>query len=260
MSSNPRALFNRHFNLLLAFIALSFFFPYGTAEAGVFDWCAKLVYKKAPRPEVAYVDFYKQKIPVPVGLKPEAFSEWLEAIKQSDFLQALVVFGSRTHFSFGYLPYADSDLDTFVFFLPGSPLGALTALGRHSHLTSHRVSLIHPHCDFNQAIREREFLFPHTLEEERRIFNWIESRMFNWLPIWGRDHRTAYRELLYVENPYISQKERELLERGAFSLFTPGPRILSINKEAIILLREGPDNQSQRAMLKDSGFINIFTL
>lgn len=248
------------------FVALSIlasvFIGPSRAEAGVLSWCAAYLDRKQPaRPPVALVQFGGQAIIVPIGFEPEAFLEWLKAVYESELpFRALVLFGSRTHFSYGYLPEADSDLDVFVFFDPGAARGDLVKLGKHSSLLPCRVSLMSPNLDFNEGILDREFQFPASIREERAIFAYAERRPF-YLPAFVTgDPRSRYRDRLYALNPLISQAEREQLESGRFSLFMPPPRILSINKEAVILLRSGPDTLSQKAILEDSGFQHVFVL
>jgi predicted nucleotidyltransferase len=59
--------------------------------------------------------------PVPLGMSQSQFNELLELFKTDTAfrrLDAIMLFGSRTHFTFGHPPQKDSDLDVMYVFNP----------------------------------------------------------------------------------------------------------------------------------------------
>lgn len=233
-----------------------------TAQAGPWGWCLDRLYAlKAPvsRPEVQYVAYGEAQIPVPVGVPAEKFSEWLRAVAQTQPpYEALVVFGSRTHFSYGYLPEPSSDLDVLVFPGDHSARDIAEALRRHSFMLPCPVSVKRQYDNFQAAISKREFQFPASEEAERRFFFRAQRRAH--FSLFPRDERLEFRDLLYQSNPYITSSEREQWDRGGFSLFVPALVPLSIGKEAIVFLRPGPETAGQVETLKRAGFKNIFVM
>lgn len=205
----------------------------------------------------AFIDHGRQRIPVPIGVPATVFSDWLDDLAgMAPRVEAVVIFGSRTHFSHLYAPTPRSDLDVFAFLDEVSPLPVLPPWNR---FLAFPVSIAYPKWKFDQAITQREFLFPRSMEEERGLFAAVERPPFLWRWILPYDVRSAYQDNLYAKNPFITAEERNETECGRFEL-APRRRFLCINKEALFLLNGGPGVDQTIESLTRQGFVNVFRL
>ncbi len=54
-------------------------------------------------------------VPLPIGVSEDNFQNLLAFIQSQPYIETIAFFGSRTHFSYGYLPEPKSDLDLYAF-------------------------------------------------------------------------------------------------------------------------------------------------
>jgi hypothetical protein len=216
------------------------------------------------RPPASTVRFQHQEVLVPIGIEPEKFQVWLERLARvKPTSTAVVVYGSRTHFSYGYLPDSASDLGVQVFFqgVPITQRPVEVYADALQSLSPVRVSIVFPVTDFKQSLSERAFQFPATKEEDRLHFEATARKPILWLPFRHWDVRRAHRDRLYRYNPFIGAKERRLFAENAFNLFVMPPSVVSFSKEALIFLQQSdPESDAHQLALEKAGFTNIYQL
>lgn len=245
--------------------ALVLFLPLVGAEAHWRDlFCGARVSEK-DRPEIRKIQFQGHEIPVPIGISEEEFrirlGDWLQQFPTADLF---AVIGSRTHFTYGYLPVLEekneglSDIDVFVHYpWQERGVGPVTLVRTASREFKIRCSFITRNApNLSEFVRGREFQFPKSMQDDKDLHRRAEN---SWWRHWMKDVRNRFLDLYFEENPFVSRAERLQKAEGRISVRSP-LSLIAVHKEAIILLPKGPLSNDAEAVLRAAGFIYVFQI
>lgn len=217
------------------------------------------------RPEIRFMEFQGQKVPLPIGITEPEFRarihDWLAQFPTADLY---AVFGSRTHFTYGYLPVLDekspdlSDLDLLIHYpWLGTSAETVTFVRAASQEFKVKTSFITRNLpDLAQFVRNREFQFPQSMDAEKNLYQRARA---SWWRNWRDDERQRFLDLSFKENPFVHLAERRQRAEGRISVREPWA-VMSVNKEAIIFLPRGPHSEDAALTLRNAGFVHVFEI
>jgi hypothetical protein len=231
----------KRIKIFLLWMALSFAATVPTASEA--NWLCDILRRKQIEP-TEYVEFtgFSRKLPVPIGLKPQYFREYLEIMMADNSVGGLIFFGSRTHFDYGYQPKLRSDMDLMIFQKRGGVPDGMERSFAESERLGRMHSINSPalfqrrELSFEETIDNMKgsFAYPRTQDEEMRIFSEAAE---NASGVFRRS----------------SEKENVKDSMAQF----PGEKF-KFNKQSVIIVKSGEYKQEHLEFLRSHGFSNIF--
>jgi predicted nucleotidyltransferase len=200
-------------------------------------------------------------LPLPLGIAKGPFENLVKnAFIENSKLRSLIIFGSRTHFSYGYPPNDASDLDLLFVFDSNEDKKNYRGISLELK-DSFPVPLqtLLATLPAEKLFQGSEFSFPVSQAEERDLFHQAQYRPW----YLGKTERSSsrtrqeFRRLALERSPFISERERKWIKEGQFNLFMPPPTAMIVNKEAIILLRDEENSDSLLHSLRERDFQNV---
>lgn len=208
------------------------------------------------RPEPRVFAQGGKRIPIPFGLDQAQFlPNTLEIFRLSPSVRAIVYYGSRTHFDYGYLPEPTSDLDLLVLH-DGAPIADTyapkgTLLGAHFPVHT----LFRPAPDLEEAFQSRLFQFPSTREEDERLHELAHQKASGWF--FCSDWKISWNHLVAERNPLTLEGRLATGHVGHAAMFSKPPVILAVGKQAVIFMRRSSDTPEVLSLLRKAGFSSI---
>ena len=185
----------------------------------------------------------QKEIPTPIGISQKQLDELKEIfINHPDFaeLEAVVLFGSRTHFSYGYPPNEKSDLDVMFFFK--SQLDPITILDRSDILNKHLVPISEA-TGIHISQQIPSFI---TLK------SYIEFETSN--PPDFNQAQAIHNEMIEKAK---SQNWNRIQLKQAISSATHG---MITHRDRIILIRESAKSSLLKKQLEELGYSNVYLI
>ncbi|MFM8313650.1 MAG: hypothetical protein ACKOA8_05140 [Deltaproteobacteria bacterium] len=184
-----------------------------------------------------------QGIPTPMGMSQNQLNELIDIFKNNpDFsdVEAMVLFGSRTHFSYGYSPEQKSDLDVMFFFK--NPPSPLVLLDRSDVLNKHLI----PISKASGFPISQEIPSLITLKES------IEIEVPN--PPDFKRAQSIHSEM--IEKAKSENWSRTQLKK-AISAATHG---MVTHRDKIILIRDSATSRSFKKQLQELGYTHVYLI
>ncbi len=183
---------------------------------------------------------------VPLGLDPGLFKKFSERMLGIDGADALIIFGSRTHFTYGLPPMKDSDLDVVLLFhQPASEAQRQKARNLTLELEQElgfKVSL--PLEGWMSSLlggmqnSEPTFRYPMDAATEEAIMNEVIADSKSW---YFKSH----------------DRVKEAIDK-ARSVDANGYDKVKFNKEALIIVKPSIEAPKTMHKLREFGFRNLY--
>jgi hypothetical protein len=231
--------------LLFLGLPLAFGFTHRSEAATLCDLISEKAARTLPAVNIRGI---AGPVKVPIGVDPRHFKSFLEQTLSLKEVDAVMVFGSRTHFSYGYFPTAKSDLDVHVFFkdTPGASLA--TSTGQVNKIVAELQSasdfeittpLLQWGVDLYSGMEAsaRSFSFPLSRAEERAIFEKAE--------------KDGQRDFFFKRKKLKNRIHEALAAASGYDR-------VNFNKEALIFIKHSPAARKSFQTLYGYGFRNIY--
>lgn len=208
--------------------------------------CEALVRRSVANAARIRIEGVARPIIVPLGIDPIAFKKFSEQMLSIEGADAIIVFGSRTHFTYGLPPLKNSDLDVVLFFhqpvSEGQKLKAREYAKALEVEVGFKVTLPLENWAANLAVgmeaSEATFRFPLSAASEEAIMNDVIADSKTW---YFKSH----------------DRVKEAIDK-ARSIHANGYEKLKFNKEALIIVKPSLDAPKTLHKLREFGFSNLY--
>ena len=195
------------------------------------------------------INYRGANITVPIGMKPEHFVKLLETTFENEHAEGVLLWGSRTHFTRGYLPKRKSDLDFQTFY--SNKRGSISDDEYFAHIDRIRSLKRLTGFKLNSSLRiDGETIvefFRARYSSMRALSPQEEEAMFT-LGYKLSEKRTRVRAF-YPKKKMLSK----------YLNMRPGSGIY-LNSECLVILRRSTTSEEFKAFLNERGFSNVFII